>query len=312
MAYSQSNARLRAPAGSPAPRTPSDGRPSSGVIHVRSRLTSDFTVIANSLVQRGGSAVTIGVAAYILSLPDGAPVSIRALCAHFSEGEILISRALRELEAAGYLERRRERMPDGSVRTRTFFYDVPGGEVVAKREAASVAPTTDPEPDPEPEPEPPHRREPTEPDSERATPEPARRTDEADRSPRRPSPPPDPRAIAVLAALRRTDPRLVLSAPEAARLAPAVSEWFDAGVDAARITELLTNRLPASFFTRPAAILAFRLRATPLPAPPPPEPHPGVPPLQNCEDCDRAFRAPAPGTCRACSTARRPRTAAAA
>ena len=39
-------------------------------------------------------------------------MSIAALCEHFTEGEILISRALRELEAAGYLERRRERGPD--------------------------------------------------------------------------------------------------------------------------------------------------------------------------------------------------------
>ncbi|URN17060.1 hypothetical protein MW084_15210, partial [Streptomyces sudanensis] len=117
MADPQSNARLRADAGAPA----------SGVIHVRTRLTADFTVISNALAQRRGSAVTVGVAAYISSLPDGSPVSITALCEHFSEGEILISRALRELEAAGYLERRRERTPAGRVRTRTFFYDVPGG-----------------------------------------------------------------------------------------------------------------------------------------------------------------------------------------
>jgi hypothetical protein len=111
-----------------APSRANTGAPTSGVIHVRTRLTADFTVIANALAQRRGSAVTVGVAAYILSLPDGAIVSIAALCAHFTEGEILISRALRELEAAGYLERRRERGPDGQVRTRTFFYDVPRGQ----------------------------------------------------------------------------------------------------------------------------------------------------------------------------------------
>ncbi|RRR64999.1 hypothetical protein EHS43_45730, partial [Streptomyces sp. RP5T] len=97
------------------------------MIHVRTRLTADFTVISNALAQRRGSAVTVGVAAYISSLPDGAPVSITALCEHFSEGAILISRALRELEDAGYLERRRERTSTGQVRTRTYFYDVPGG-----------------------------------------------------------------------------------------------------------------------------------------------------------------------------------------
>lgn len=117
MAGPQSNAPTRTDAGAPT----------SGVIHVHTRLTADFTVIANALAQRRGSAVTIGVAGYISSLPDGTPVSIAALCEHFTEGEILISRALRELEATGYLERRRERGPGGTIRTRTYFYDVPGG-----------------------------------------------------------------------------------------------------------------------------------------------------------------------------------------
>ncbi|MER5972124.1 hypothetical protein ABT112_20705 [Streptomyces sp. NPDC002055] len=82
-------------------------------------------MIANRLAQRAGSAVTVGVAVYVLSLPDGAPISIKALCAHFSEGEILIGRALRELEADGWIERRVERTTGGRIRTRTFFYDDP-------------------------------------------------------------------------------------------------------------------------------------------------------------------------------------------
>ncbi|MFI1289149.1 hypothetical protein ACH4VM_11745 [Streptomyces sp. NPDC020792] len=53
------------------------------MIHVRTRLTADFTVISNALVQQRGSAVTIGVAVYILSLPDGSPVTI-APCASTS------------------------------------------------------------------------------------------------------------------------------------------------------------------------------------------------------------------------------------
>ncbi|WP_445280557.1 hypothetical protein [Streptomyces sp. DSM 118148] len=54
---------------------------------------------------------------------------------------------------------------------------------------------------------------------------------------------------------------------------------------------------------RPAALRAHRVAAR-LPPPPPfraPEPPPPVRhPLQNCEGCDRAFRAPAPGLCSAC------------
>ncbi|PPS69434.1 MULTISPECIES: hypothetical protein [Streptomyces] len=275
---SQSNARLRADA----------GVPTSGVIHVRTRLTADFTVISNALAQRRGSAVTIGVAAYISSLPDGSPVSIAALCEHFSEGEILISRALRELEAAGYLERRRERTPTGQVRTRTYFYDVPGGD------------------DPAHPPEPPKPRR-----ARTAAQEPPRRdTVLAPGLEEPPSPAPvladaAPEAVAVLTALRRVDPRLVLSAQEAARLAPAVAEWLEAGVGPREITELLTVRLPDRFRTRPASVLAFRLRETPLPVPPPaPLPpdvgRPVVLPFQTCDGCERAFRAEEPGHCRSC------------
>jgi hypothetical protein len=295
MADSQSNVRLRADAGTPT----------SGVIHVRTRLTADFTVIANALAQRRGSAVTVGVAAYILSLPDGSPVSITALCGHFTEGEILISRALRELEEAGYLERRRERTSTGKIRTRTYFYDVPG----------SGPPDGPPEP-----PRPPRPREPGQPGpaaqtaaprstAPEATPATAQNEvaapaqDKAD-GPVTPAKA-DPEAVAVLAALRRIDPRLVLSRQEAARLAPDVTRWLASGVPPAQITQRLTASLPDRLHSRPANILAFRLRDTPLPAPVPTSAaqqtaRPIVLPLQTCDGCDRAFRAPEPGRCRDC------------
>ncbi|OOQ50978.1 hypothetical protein AFM16_17270 [Streptomyces antibioticus] len=245
------------------------------MIHVRTRLTADFTVISNALAQRRGSAVTVGVAVYISSLPAGAPVSIAALCAHFSEGEILISRALRELEAAGYVRRPRERTPTGQIRTRTYFYDVPGD--LRERMKPPRRPRKRPEATAVEEP----------------TPAPA---------PAEPTADTDPRAVAVLAALRRVDPRLILSEREAVRLAPAVAGWLAAGVGAARITEVLTARLPDHFLTRPAGILAYRLRETPLPAPPtPPVERPvPIPPFQTCDGCERAFRSPTPGPCRDC------------
>ncbi|MER5371773.1 hypothetical protein [Streptomyces sp. NPDC002553] len=294
MADPQSNAPLRGDAGAST----------SGVIHVRTRLTADFTVISNALAQRRGSAVTVGVAAYISSLPDGTPVTITALCDHFDEGEILISRALRELEAAGYLERRRERLPTGQIRTRTYFYDLPGG---------------DPDDGPPEPPKPPRPRK--QPNAQAAPPSaPVRGTPSAPAQVEAVEPAPaslddaDPRAVAVLTALRRVDPRLILSAQEATRLAPAVTQWLAAGVGAPEITELLTARLPDRFKTRPAGILAFRLRETPLPAPPPlPLPQiatrPLVLPFQDCDGCDRPFRAPAPGRCRDCRSGGRLRAA---
>ncbi|MFI0814947.1 hypothetical protein ACH4TX_05515 [Streptomyces sp. NPDC021098] len=272
MAEPQSNAHARADAGAPT----------SGVIHIRTRLTADFTVIANDLAQRRGSAVTIGVAAHILSLPDGAPVSIAALCAHFTEGEILISRALRELESAGYLERRRERGPGGVIRTRTYFYDVPGQGRMPRPAARTTAAPKPAPPAPAPAPE--------------ASPAASPPLSEADE-----------RAVAILASLRLADPRLVLSRREVAELAPAVEQWLTAGVGPAQITAALTARLPDRLLTRPARILAFRLSEPPLPAPTRPAVAPKAPPAlpwRTCDGCERAFRAASPGRhCRDCRTA---------
>ncbi|MFJ9715845.1 hypothetical protein ACIRPQ_07865 [Streptomyces sp. NPDC101213] len=300
MADSQSNARLRADAGTPT----------SGVIHVRTRLTADFTVISNALAQRRGSAVTIGVAAYIASLPDGSPVSIAALCEHFSEGEILISRALRELEAAGHLERRRERTLSGQVRTRTYFYDVPGG-----------APHPDGPPEP---PRPPRLRRkpaaatPSAPAAVRQTarppvpaePEPSSppaglEAPALPAGPDTPTPLPlaEPRAVAVLAGLRRVDPRLILSEREVARLAPAVGRWLAAGLLPTHITDHLTAGLPSPLLARPVGILAYRLGETPLPLPArsaEPPVRPAVVPRVNCDGCERPMRTAGHVRCRDC------------
>jgi hypothetical protein len=263
------------------------------VIHVRTRLTADFTVISNALAQRRGSAVTVGVAAYISSLPDGTPVTIPALCKHFSEGEILISRALRELEAAGYLERRRERTHTGHVRTRTYFYDVPGGD-----------PDTDPDSDGPPDPPKPRRprRQGT---ATAVTPASAPVPAEAEAPAPDPLADADPRAVAVLTALRRIDPRLILSAQETARLAPAVTRWLAAGLLPTHITDHLTARLPDNFLTRPVGLLAYRLKETPLPVPArtaEPSVRPMALPMRNCDGCDRGFRSAEPGRCRGCRT----------
>ena len=117
----------------------------------------------------------------------------------------------------------------------------------------------------------------------------------------------DPRAVAVLAGLRRVDPRLALTAQEAARLVPGVTRWLAAGIRPTHITDHLTARLPDTFLTRPAGILAYRLKETPL-APPlsalagstESSVRPAVTHMRNCDGCDRAFRAAEPGRCRDC------------
>ncbi|MEV7079898.1 helix-turn-helix domain-containing protein [Streptomyces sp. NPDC093516] len=238
----------------------------SGVQHVTERHDDHFTVVGNHLAQHPELSLTaIGLAVHIQSLPAGTPVGIKALTAKFPEGEIRIAAALRELEAHGYLARPRERLQSGRVVTRTVSYNKP-------RTAAA----------PEPRPAP-------------ATPRPeGTAAERPDRS----------TASDLLTGLRTLDSRLLLSERDVHRLAPAVTAWLERGVPAEAVRRALTTGLPAAPIQHPAAFLAHRLTALlppPLPAAPPPSPPLVRPdPLQTCDGCERAFRAPHPGHCRDC------------
>ncbi|MFD9603039.1 helix-turn-helix domain-containing protein [Streptomyces sp. NPDC059970] len=279
---------------------------SSGVVHINTPHTSRFTVVGNHLTQHGELSLTaIGLAAHIQSLPDGFRIGIRFLADRFPESEARIAAALRELEAHGYLKRTRERLPSGRVVTRTVSYNQP---------------TTDASPAAAPEPRPRPVRPAPEPPAPTPAPAPAPVPEKA------PVPPPDsentptpvPRpslpqpqvpdldrhraATDLLAGLRRHEPRLLLAEGDVRRLAPAVAAWLerDAHPDAVRRT--LVADLPEPL-THPAGLLAHRLTTLlppPLPTAPVREAAPRPEPLQNCDGCDRAFRAPEPGHCREC------------
>ncbi|MDX3540653.1 helix-turn-helix domain-containing protein [Streptomyces sp. MB09-01] len=231
------------------------------------------------------SATAIGVAAYIQSLPDGAPVGIKALTDRFREGEVRIASALRELERHGYLERRRERLATGQVVTRTFSYNRPG--VVAD----PAVPRPSDVPPPPDDPPPPPVREPL--------PGPGRgRAFDA-----LPVPQAVHRGAAdLLAGLRRYDSRLLLAERDLRRLVPGVSAWLERGADPEAVARALSGGLPERM-RDPASVLAYRLTAL-VPPHLPPDPvvrRPGRPdPFQTCDGCERAFRAPVPGRCGDC------------
>lgn len=266
-----------------------------GVTHENTRHTSRFTVIGNHLAQHPElSLVAIALAVHIQSLPSNTLVDIKTLATRFPEGRTRIAAGLRELEAHGYLRRERERTPSGRVITRTVSCNQPG----ASREHAPTR-TTPPKPKPR-----------DAPDATTGT-EPRRK--------RKPHPlPPVPRppchspamletATEFLCGLRRRDPRLVLSACDTAHLAPGVVAWMQYDVPLSAVRTALTADLPPEHdLRRPAALLAHRLTAL-LPPPPPvrapsgPKPPPDR--MQNCDGCDRAFRAPEPGLCGDCRTA---------
>ncbi|WP_329290187.1 helix-turn-helix domain-containing protein [Streptomyces sp. NBC_01455] len=262
-----------------------DRRPahSGGLTHDNTRHTTRFTVFGNHLAQHSElSLLAIGLAVHLQSLPKGARVDIKTLTARFPEGATRIAAALRELEAHRYLRRVRERVPGGRIVARTVSCNQPGRG--REEEPARSAPSR---------------------------PAAARKREE--RAPRRPLPAvprpvcPAPAllrtATDLLGDLRRHDPRLLLSACDTAHLAPGVAAWLERDVSPGAVRHALTSDLPPEGLRRPAALLAHRLAAQ-LPPPPPfraPARPPGVRhPLQTCDGCERAFRAPEPGRCRAC------------
>ncbi|MYX35347.1 MULTISPECIES: hypothetical protein [unclassified Streptomyces] len=286
MADIQSSAPSRARAGTPA----------AGVVHVRRRLTANFTILSNRLAQRPGSAVTVGVGAYLLSVPDGVPVSIDALRAHFTESRERLARALNELEAEGFLERVVVREENGRIRTRTYVHDVPRADAPAAPDGPAAAPA--------PAPTPP------------APVVPAGACEEApgtapEAVPDGAAPGAHPlgahplgedalgkAAEAVLVSLRVRDSRLLLSRRDIARLSPGVAAWLRLGADPRSIAEALAADLPPALTHRPAGLLAYRLRTGEPPAAVPP-PRAAVP-WQACDSCERPFRGHAPATCREC------------
>ncbi|MFF1923243.1 helix-turn-helix domain-containing protein [Streptomyces sp. NPDC058221] len=287
---------------------PRDVTPTSGVIHVNTRHASGFVIIGNHLAQHDElSLVAIGLAVHIQSLPAGAKVGIKVLTDRFPESEARIAAALRELEAKGYLHRSRVRLPEGRVVTRTVSYNQPVTDTSTApapqpRRAAPARRATPPEPQPTPAPCP-AASEPVLPPAPVPVPAPA-------------APPPPPHtptnplhrtAATLLADLRRHAPELTLSEGDIRTLTPGVATWLERDAHPDSIRHALTADLPVPL-KHPAKLLRHRI-TTRIPAPLPsttdltaPRRKIVVIPLQNCETCERAFRATHPGHCRDCRT----------
>ncbi|MEU1215738.1 helix-turn-helix domain-containing protein [Streptomyces sp. NPDC005791] len=285
----------------------------SGVIHSNVRHTAGFTVIGNHLAQhRGLSLVAVGLAVHIQSLPAGAKIGIKRLAERFPESETRIAAALRELEAAGYLHRRRVRLADGRIVTRTVSYNQPGADApavmtakprTAPREAAAPVISAQSQPQPQPEPRL------TPPPVPARVPPPTARTAAPVPLPQPTGPTPEIRrtAAALLADLRRQAPQLVLSEADIRALTPGVVTWLERDAHPDTVRHALTADLPVPL-KHPAKLLRHRI-TTLLPPPLPgtreleaARPRAVVIPLQNCDRCDRAFRSRHPGHCRDCRT----------
>lgn len=119
-----------------------------------------YTVVDNRPIEDPHlSFQALGVLTFLLSKPDGWEVSYRHLSTVKAtgtiptpkgprklrgEGQHAVRVSLAELEAAGYLVRTKERLPDGTYRWTSYIYEVPIGDVL---ELAPFAPAPVDEPE---------------------------------------------------------------------------------------------------------------------------------------------------------------------
>ncbi|MFJ7996671.1 helix-turn-helix domain-containing protein [Streptomyces sp. NPDC096310] len=287
---------------------PSAAHP-SGVVHDNARHTTRFTVVGNHLAQHDElSLVAIGLAVHIQSLPAGARVDIKTLANRFPESPERIAGGLRELEAHGYLRRPRERTPAGRIVTRTISCNQPATARHRTTNTPTPTPTRTARPVSLVREAGPERTGPESTRPERTRPAPVRKKRPLPAVPQPSGSSPDllRAATEVLADVRALDPRLHLSACDTAHLAPGVAAWLERDVEPAAVCHALAGDLPPEGPRRPAALLAYRLVAQLPPPPPfraPAASEPVRHPLQNCDHCDRAFRAPEPGRCGDCRPA---------
>jgi len=97
------------------------------VIIRRAPRRRNFTIVTNLAIDNSKlSFATLGVLVFILRQREGAPIGIKELAGKKRGGRDLVSKALKELEAEGYLERVRLQGPRGRWRTEMIVHDEPG------------------------------------------------------------------------------------------------------------------------------------------------------------------------------------------
>ncbi|WP_295584939.1 DUF6017 domain-containing protein [uncultured Oscillibacter sp.] len=89
---------------------------------IRAQHTGDFTILDNGPLRDPALSLKAkGLLWLLVSLPAGWDYSVRGLAAVCREGVEAVSRALGELERAGYVRRRQVRGPDGRIRDTEYL-----------------------------------------------------------------------------------------------------------------------------------------------------------------------------------------------
>ena len=111
---------------------------------IRSPRADRFLVIGNDVLRdKRLSFRARGILAYLLSMPDNWQTSSERIAAETTEGRDSIRTALRELQTAGYIHRRRYQDEAGKWRSELLVWDRP-----------SLDPVNNPGENPEPFPQP--------------------------------------------------------------------------------------------------------------------------------------------------------------
>lgn len=212
------------------------------------------------------------IAAHIDRLRDGAAIDTKTLARELADyGQQAVRSALAALSRAGHLRRIRETVGEGRTQWvyRTYFSRAARDDAWWARFLTGSAPETGPAPVPDQ---------------------------------RAPSPPRPPRSPAynALAALGRSDPRMVLSAAECAELEALAAEWLTRGATETQLVRALTAGLPPVVHS-PGALARRRL-ADKLPPEPIPPSTPAPHRIMECTTCQRPGRPEAlpGGLCHPC------------
>ncbi|GAB2329243.1 helix-turn-helix domain-containing protein [Streptomyces variabilis] len=268
----------------------------------RNRHDRAFVVVPNQAARHKKlSLVARGLLVTLLSMPDEAKATVETITDDVEEGRQTVSKAFRQLEAAGYLRRERFQNPEtGLWCTETHVSDLPTDRTPAVGEPGARSVGDSPKgaknlgknllPDPSAEGDGAERREAGEEEGEA----PSDKNGQAD-----PTDVETGRAARTLAHLGDTDRRLKLSTTEVLRLAPLAAAWLAEGHSALKITDALTARLPERIESA-AALISYRLKNQ-MPAKPQPKPKPVPDTRDRCEVCRAPFPFGRRGTvCRAC------------
>jgi hypothetical protein len=278
----------------------------------RTQHDRDFTVMPNTILRHKKLSLTArGLLGHLLSLPDGAKMTVEKICAEVEEGRERVRKAMAQLETLGYVRRVRRQLEGGLWSTVLHVSDVPmielpaelpndrfptvgepksravGGSPVGGKTLKKELPPT--------------------PVAEKAAEQSSEQGGEGDSLQREKGQSEQvDRALSLLRRLGLSEPRLEVSAAHGMDIAPLVVEWFARGLTDLEVRNALTAGLPEQVKS-PRALLRHRLvamlpeqrYAAPAAAPAAPAARRWV----ECAECGLPLPKGAPaGFCRDCKT----------